>query len=277
LKIIFCGEDRFSAAVLNALVLSGYQIELIVSPFYNNLIYKKLERVANLFAIPFLRFENIEATELISKVSNAKPDLLITCHFQKILPGNIISIPKLGCINLHPSLLPKYRGMAPQHWPIIFGDLETGITVHFIDQNIDCGNVIFQKKLTLEENWYVSDLQEKMLQLYPEIMLHSVNLVCEGFAGYQQDHSQASYFGRLRVSDVTIKVDTPVKLAHQIIKAASAPYFGARFQDAVIWRANRCESDFENFKFDFGLNHFHGNTYLKLIDGVLHLENFNIL
>jgi methionyl-tRNA formyltransferase len=108
---------------------------------------------------------------------NINPDLLISAHFQKIINKDIIAIPQLGCLNLHPSLLPFYRGMAPQHWPIINGERKTGITVHFIDEGVDTGNIVLQKEILIDDSMYVSDLQLIWTKEYQTIMCKAVRLI----------------------------------------------------------------------------------------------------
>ena len=276
MKIVFCGEDRFSAIVLHSLASTGHELQLVVSPLYENFTYKKLELAAKKLGVKFSRYSEINCHTFQRELTLLAPDLLITCHFQKILDENIIKIPKVGCINLHPSLLPRYRGMAPQHWSIINGDSETGITIHFIDSGVDTGKIIIQKKIKIDENYYVSDLQDNMYKLYPEVMLCAIKLLENGYYGFKQNEIDSSYYGRLKPENVTINLDTSVFLAKKMIQAASFPYFGARFMNLVIWKA-----DIVNYIFNktssIGINQNDKDIYLVLKDGALLLERYDLL
>jgi methionyl-tRNA formyltransferase len=117
--IVFFGEDSFSSIVFTSLIKAGYNILLVLSPLYDNNIHKRLELTARNNNIEYVREKNINSEVVVRKIRNIKPDLLITTHFQKLLKKELIDLPSIGCLNLHPSLLPMYRGMSPQHWPII--------------------------------------------------------------------------------------------------------------------------------------------------------------
>ncbi|QWE14852.1 methionyl-tRNA formyltransferase [Polynucleobacter sp. AP-Sving-400A-A2] len=277
MKIVFCGEDRFSAVVLDSLGKGPHSVELAISPWYENFIYKKMERSASLLGVKYMRFKDIKSFEFESELRNIRPDLLITCHFQKVLPKEIIDIPNFGCINLHPSLLPRYRGMSPQHWPIINGDFETGITIHYIDEGVDTGNILVQETVYLDGECYVADLQNKMMEMYPRMIARAIELVASGNLGSKQNNVGSSYYGRLKIQDVTIKTEVGVEAAHGMIRAASRPYFGARFEDLIIWKAKIASDNINNTYLNLGLNKVGADYYLKLKDGNILLESFDIL
>lgn len=115
LDIVFFGIDAFSNVVLNSLVESPHNIKLVVSHFYNDTAYNQLKSTCEKNNIPLIRAEKINSPLVITKVKEANPDLGIIAHFERIIKKDILSIPKMGFINLHPSLLPYYRGLAPQH------------------------------------------------------------------------------------------------------------------------------------------------------------------
>jgi len=177
LTIVFFGEDSFSNIVLTSLIEAGYNIPLVLSPLYDNNIHKRLESTARNNNIEYMREKEINSEAVSRKIKNIKPDLLVTAHFQKLLKNELINLPSIGCLNLHPSLLPLYRGMSPQHWPIINGDKKTGITVHFIDEGIDTGKIVLQREIELTESMYVSDLQLIWAKEYQTIMCDAIKLV----------------------------------------------------------------------------------------------------
>ena len=115
---------------------------------------------------------------MFKKLPGLSPDLIVTAHFGKVIEKKeIIDIPRLGWLNLHPSLLPYYRGMAPQHWPIINGESETGITAHYMDQTADTGDIILQRKVKIMPDMYVSDLQLEFLKIYKTIVVDAIKLI----------------------------------------------------------------------------------------------------
>jgi methionyl-tRNA formyltransferase len=275
MKIVFFGEDAFSLLALESLVNANHDILGVFCPVYNNVIYSRLEKYCNQMAIYFERISNFSEPTFVEKIKILCPDLLVICHFQKIIQQDLIDVPKFGSINLHPSLLPNYRGMAPQHWPIINGDKETGVTVHFVDKDVDTGDIIMQHKLLIEDSWYVSDLQNSMKPIYSTIIKDAVDIICKGNHKYFiQRNLEGSYYGRLKISDCHISLDISIRDAHNIVRAVSFPYFGARFEDLIIWKAELFDyksSEFNSF-FDQKIGYFELNTgekYIKFKDGLL--------
>jgi methionyl-tRNA formyltransferase len=239
--IVFLGEDSFSNIVLISLFKAGYKIPLVITPWYNNEIHKRLENTALSNGAEYIREKNINSKNIIEKVKNIKPDLLISSHFEKLIKKELINIPSLGCLNLHPSLLPFYKGMSPQHWPIINGEKKTGITIHFIDESIDTGNIILQKEINLNDNMYVSDLQLLWTKMYQTIMCEAIKMVINGNKGEKQQTTAGSYFGKLKPEQCEINVSKGIKSAYNLIRGVSLPYHGAYIQidnkKLIIWQA----------------------------------------
>ena len=180
MKIAFLGEDSFSNVVLQSLIDAGHELVLVATPFYENLIYKKLELTSKKYSIPFVRSKNINGSDFIEFVRNKNPDLIVSAHFERLIKKDLLSIPSKGCINLHPSLLPYYRGMAPQHWPIANRENCTAVTVHFIDEGTDTGDIILQKIANINDSMYVSDLLTTFLNIYKYIVRDAVALIEKG-------------------------------------------------------------------------------------------------
>ena len=224
--IVFFGENDFSSVVLNALFKDGYHIPLVVCPLYENDKYKGLEQIAHKMKAEFIRAKNINSAEIVQKITEMKPDLCVSGDFSKIIGKDILAIPKFGSINLHPSLLPNYRGLAPQHFPIINGENKTGVTVHFMDENIDTGNIIIQKEIPISNDMYVSCLLVKWHEIYQTIVNEAVSLVLNSDKGRKQD-ADGSYYGRLKEKECEIFFEKGVFSAYNLVRGVSSPYFGA--------------------------------------------------
>lgn len=184
MNIIFLGEDSFSAHVLTTILQLKYPVKRVMTIAYNNNIHKRLELVAKKNSIPYSIVSEINSPSSLSLIRAECPDLIFSAHFQQLLRKELLNIPKIGCINLHPSLLPKYRGMSPQHWPIINGDHETGVSIHFTNEGVDTGNLVAQKKLTIPQDCYVADLQRLMLPIYDDVTKEALKLINTGFRGF---------------------------------------------------------------------------------------------
>ena len=253
---------------------------MTATPYYNNFEYKRLEIVSKKYKIPFSRIEEINSKLFIAELRDFEPDVIITAHFKKLLRDEIIGVPKIGCLNLHPSILPSYRGMAPQHWPIIFGDAETGVTLHFIEEGIDTGNILVQKKLQIPKDIYVHDLQMLMLPLYKFVVVEGLKLLEGGErTGVKQDLSKGSFFGKFRSESAKIALEKGVESAYNLIRAISKPYMGAFFGNYRIWKALPLDENTRGkiagrFK-EKGLHFDEDNgAYLIFDDGILLINSF---
>jgi methionyl-tRNA formyltransferase len=226
-RIAFFGENNFSVVVLKSLLGVGHDVALIICPFYETDAHKELENVALRNKIRFYREKNINSLEVVEKVQSAEPDFIISADFTKIIKNELLSIPKFASLNLHPSLLPNYRGLVPQHFPIINGETKTGVTVHFIDSGIDTGNIIIQKEIPINETTTVSDILTSWAKIYQTIMVEAVEKVLCGEKGVSQNKLNGSYYGRLKQSDCEIRFNDGIKNAYNLIRGVTYPYFGA--------------------------------------------------
>lgn len=238
LKIVFWGEDAFSNVILNSLIEAGHRVSLVVTPYYEDFVYKRLELTCNKNNIPLLRAKKINSEEVREAVKQAAPDLCVISHFERLIKQPLLEIPPMGFINLHPSLLPYYRGMAPQHWPIINGEKEAGISVHYVEELADTGNIIVQRRFPLLPDMYVSDLQKVWLENYKTIMVEAIDNILEGKPTFEQRHLEGSYYGKLKEEQCQINPKGSVKQAYNLVRGVSQPYFGARHNNMVIYRAH---------------------------------------
>lgn len=260
--IAFFGEDAFSNVVLLSLIEAGFTVDIVVTPLYENVIYKRLEGTCKRNGITFLRTPKINSEFVYERVSALSPDICITAHFERLIKQPLLSVPKLGFINLHPSLLPDYRGMAPQHWPLINGEKEAGITVHYIDEGTDTGNIIVQRRFALSDEMYVSDLQRLWLENYKTIMVEAVNRVLQGDCGIPQDCQVGRYYGKLKEEQCVLSKDMKVRDAFNLMRGVSLPYYGARMNGMIIYKAHIMKSN----------EHIDGKDVLQFSDGRLVIE-----
>lgn len=266
LRIVFWGEDAFSNIILNSLIEAGHQVKLVVTPYYENVIYKRLEVTCNKYGIQHIRPKKINSQEVCDAVRQANPDLCVISHFERLIKEPLLSIPPMGFINLHPSLLPNYRGMAPQHWPIINGEKEAGMTVHYVDEGTDTGDIIVQRRFPLNDEMYVSDLQKIWMANYKTIMVEAIDNILNGKPVVVQRHLEGSYYGKLKKEQCQINPEGSIRDAYNLIRGVSLPYFGARYEDKyIIYRAHiaRTNEDLQSDK-----------PVIPFADGKLVVEQF---
>jgi methionyl-tRNA formyltransferase len=238
-SFIFFGEDVFSLAVLESLVEGRLAVQPIATVMLepNSISGRRLVEYCENRGIPLIKTRSVRSEDFLAQFDEMDYDLIVSAHFQRILPARIFSRARLGALNLHPSLLPKYRGMSPQHWPIILGDAETGVTVHSINDGVDTGRIIRQVRIPLDHEIYIHQLQTKFLAVYRSIMIEAVERLLSGELGEEQSQNGISYFHKIQESDMEINAEMDVRSAYSLVRAFSFPYHGARFGDIRILKA----------------------------------------
>ena len=238
LSITFFGEDSFSDIVLKSLIEAGHMVRLVVTPYYENNIYKRMAVTCERRGVPLLRARKINSEEVCESVSSTKPDIGVISHFERLIKKQLLDIPRLGFINLHPSLLPDYRGMSPQHWPIINREKETGITIHYVDETADTGDIILQRRIPLTEDMYVSDLQMRWREEYKTIVVDAIDRILAGAPVIHQKDIPGRYYGKLTDDQRLIDMQGSVHDAYAKVRGLSLPYAGAKIDGKAILRAH---------------------------------------
>ena len=238
-NFIFFGEDVFSLAVLESLVEGRLELLPLATVMLEPISFsgRRLAEYCENRGIPLIVTRSVKSEDFLAKFDKLEYDLIVSAHFQRILPVRIFNRARAGALNLHPSLLPKYRGMAPQHWPIILGDAETGVTVHRIDDGVDTGRIMRQVRIPLDPEIYIHELQIKFLAVYRSIMIEAVERLLSGDLGEEQSAAGISYFHKIQDTDMEIKAEMDITRAYSLVRAFSFPYPGARFGDIRIMKA----------------------------------------
>jgi methionyl-tRNA formyltransferase len=191
--------------------------------------------------VPVIRASGRDA-RLATFVIAAKPDLLWITDYRYLLPGAILALAPLGAINLHPSLLPAYRGRAPLNWAILHGERELGLSAHVVDEGMDTGDLLAQRRITLDTTEDVGDALARLMPAYAELPRTIVQALEAGtLQRTPQDHTTASAFPARRPADGIIDWARPARAVHNLVRAVAAPYPGA-FTHAgphrvTVWRA----------------------------------------
>lgn len=200
MRILFMGTPDFAVASLRRLVEDGHEIcgvltqpdkpknrghKLAPTPVKEYALTKKLA----VYQPAALR--NSESLELVRSL---KPELIVVAAYGKLLPEDILNVPPLGSINVHSSLLPKYRGAAPIHWAMLNGEEETGVTIMHMVSELDAGDIIMQEKTSIDKDETVETLYSRLAQMGGDLLLKAVSALESGTAPrIPQDPEQVSY------------------------------------------------------------------------------------
>ena len=153
-------------------------------------------------------------TEFIEKIKNLEPDIICVVAYGKILPKEILEIPKLGCINVHGSLLPKYRGAAPIQWAILNGETTTGVTTMYMDEGMDTGDIILKKEIKIDENETTGELWQKLAKMGGELLVETLKQIESGSAPREKQGN--NYTMAPMLSKEIAKINWEEKTAEEI-------------------------------------------------------------
>lgn len=187
LRVVFMGTPDFAEKSLKKVYEAGYKIEAVVTN-----IDKPKGRGMKLIPSPVKQFAEEKGikvfqplkvrnnTEFIEEIKNINPDIICVVAYGKILPKELLDIPKLGCVNVHGSLLPQYRGAAPIQWSVLNGDKKTGITTMYMDVGMDTGDMILKQETEIGEDETTGELWNRLADIGADLLVETLKLIEEG-------------------------------------------------------------------------------------------------
>lgn len=281
MNILFMGGHELGAKTLEHLINNNINVVGVVVSKNDNDWYRGVDEIAYKFNLNLYEEKNINDQNFLNKIKSLNLDLIVCVNFDQILKKDIINLPTIGCINTHASLLPKYRGRAPLNWAMINGEKYSGVTVHFIDEGIDTGDIILQEKIKIDEDDYICDLLNKVKNIYPKIVLNAIRaLESSNLNLIKPDLSKGFYVNKRTQDDGEIDFSKPSKDILNFIKAISKPYPGAFLYNnnkkIIIWRAHldyNISPQYESL--DVGTVVFNNsNLLIKLKDAMLIVTDY---
>ncbi len=198
MKIVFMGTPDFAAMPLKVILESNHEVVAIVTQpdkpkgRGKKVIYSPVKELALAHNIPILQPERIKEQDAVEEVKRFQPDVIIAVAYGQLLPEELLQFPKYGCINIHASLLPSYRGSAPINWAIIKGEKESGVTTMYMDMGMDTGDIIDQEKVKIEENMTAGELYDILANLGSSLILKTLDHVEKGLATRTKQEEEKS-------------------------------------------------------------------------------------
>ena len=238
------------AACLEELIASGAEVSLVVTHDDQpgeNIWFRSVRELAERSGIPVVAPLDVNAPELRERLQRLKPDFLFSAMFRQLLKRELLELPRLGALNLHPSLLPKFRGRAPINWAILHGETETGVTLHYMVEKADRGDIVAQRSFPIADEDTALTVHRKATEATRLLVRETYPLLASGRAPrLVQDHSQASYFGGRKPADGEIDWRWPAKRVYDLVRAVTHPYPGAftwhRGRRLFVWWARPIEA-----------------------------------
>lgn len=200
MKIVFMGTPDFAVEALEELVRSGYEILCVVTQpdkpkgRGNQVQISAVKECALKYDLPIFQPKKIKEAEAVEYLKTLGADLFVVAAFGQILSKEILEMPKYGCINIHGSLLPKYRGAAPIQWAVLNGEKETGITIMQMNEGLDTGDMLTKAVVPIEDKDTGESLFHKMSLAGAKLLLETIPLIEEGkLTPVQQNHEESTY------------------------------------------------------------------------------------
>jgi len=224
LKIVFAGTPEFAALHLQSLLESEHDVIAVYSQpdrpagRGKKLQASEVKKLAVAHGIPIYQPQSLKTEEAQLALAELQADIMIVVAYGLILPNAILSTPKLGCLNVHGSLLPKWRGAAPIQRSIWAGDAETGVTIMQMDEGLDTGNMLSKYPLAIAKKDTSASLYQKLAGIGPKALLETLASLAE-LQPEIQDNKQASYAKKLSKEEARIDWDLPAEQLERNVRA----------------------------------------------------------
>ncbi len=246
MRVVFLGTPEFAVPSLQALSPQHDVIAVFTQPDRpkgrgNQVSESPVKRAAITLGIPIHQPERIRRPEIVEQLSVLKADLMVVVGYGQIIPQSIIDLPRYGILNVHASLLPKYRGAAPIQWAIANGETETGVTIMQIDAGLDTGDMLLKTKVSIEPDETAPQLSARLAPLGSQLLLESIAAIEAGRVRREkQSDAEATYAPLLKKEDGRIDWVRPAAQIYNRLRGFT-PWPGAytsfRGQPLLILRA----------------------------------------
>lgn len=233
MRILFIGTGEIGVPTLHALLKSEHSVAGIVTQ-PDKLVGRAqlvepspIKKALTGGALPILQPTRVKDPQAIEEIRALAPDVIVVMAYGQILPPEVLEIPKVACLNLHASLLPRWRGAAPIQVAIAAGDSETGITVMYMDEGLDTGDILLARKTDIRQDESGGSLQDRLARMAPDALLDSLRLLAKGNPPrIPQDNSLVTYAPKLKREDGRIDWVEPAEVIERKIRAFN-PWPGA--------------------------------------------------
>ena len=228
MKILFMGTSEFAVPSLEKLIAEGVELIGVVtqpdrpSGRGKRLTPPPIKVVAAAHNLPIYQPERVRHRDAVRVLRELQPDVIVVVAFGQILPKSVLELPPYGCLNVHPSCLPKYRGAAPIQWALINGETETGVTIMLLDEGEDTGDIILQTSLPIDIVDDATTLSIRLANLAPSLLIEALGRISNGPPPHQpQDHSQATPAPRLTKKTGQIDWNQPADQIRNLVRGVS--------------------------------------------------------
>ena len=228
--VVFAYHD-VGVNCLKALIKAGIQIDLVLTHQddpHENVWFASVAKLCEDQQISYLTPTAQELVGLVPKIQKLAPDYLFSFYYRHMIPAELLACAKIAALNMHGSLLPKYRGRAPVNWAILHGETKTGATLHVMEAKPDAGDIVGQSTVSINPDETATDVFGKVSKAAVDVINHVLPQLIQGQVPKKpNDLSKGSYFGGRKPEDGHIHWRQTAKQVHDLVRAVAPPYPGA--------------------------------------------------
>ena len=256
MRVIFMGTPDFAVPTLQKIIDQGHEVIAVVTQpdkargRGKSVTFSPVKEKALEYNIPVHQPVKARAPEFVEILENLKPDVIVVVAFGQILPKSILDIPPYGCINVHASLLPKYRGAAPIQWAVINGEKVSGVTTMFMGVGLDTGDMILKDEITLSPDETGGSLHDKLMAMGADLLAKTLDMLKDGTAPrIPQDDSQTGQYAKMLDKDLgKIDFTRPAIELERLIRGLNpwpSAYTGLDGKTLKLWKAKVIDKEYE--------------------------------
>ncbi len=240
MRVVVMAYQDIGWVCLDELLALGAEIVTVVThrddPARETIWFRSVGERARLAGLPVIEPASVNEPAVVRELAALAPEMILSFYFRHVLKPAVLDLAARGALNLHGSLLPRYRGRCPVNWVLINGERETGVTLHHMAPKPDTGDVVAQRTVPISDDDTALTLNRKLGDAARVLLRETFPRLVAGTADrHPQDHSQATYFGGRRPEDGRLAWDRSARALHDLIRAVTHPYPGA----FTSWRGRR--------------------------------------
>lgn len=256
MRVIFMGTPDFAVPTLQAVIDAGHEVVAVFTQpdkakgRGKAVLYTPVKEKALEYDIPVYQPVKVRDPEVIAQIEAMKPDVMVVVAFGQILPKALLDLPKYGCINVHASLLPKYRGAAPIQWAVINGEKVSGVTTMHMGVGLDTGDMILKEEVVLDEKETGGSLHDKLCVIGAELLVKTLVMLEDGTAPREvQDDSLAGEYAKMLDKHMgQIDFNEPAEKMERLIRGLNpwpSAYTKLNGKTCKFWLADVVDKDYE--------------------------------
>lgn len=256
MKVVFMGTPDFAVPTLQSIIDRGHEVAAVVTQpdkakgRGKSVVFSPVKEKALAYHIPVYQPVRARDPEFVDTLKAIAPDVIVVVAFGQILPKSILDIPPMGCINVHGSLLPKYRGAAPVQWAVINGEKVSGVTTMYMAEGLDTGDMILKEEVPLEKDETGGSLYDKLSQVGAGLLIKTLDALEDGTAvRTPQDDSQAGEYARMLDKKMgKIDFNQPARVIERLIRGLNpwpSAYTSLHGKTLKLWKADVIDKEYE--------------------------------